>query len=184
MKRLTPLSGKLPGERRKLIAFLGGLALFLSLAEYLIPKPVPFLRLGLANIPLLLGLILLTPRELLILAFLKILGQGLLNGTLLSYVFLFSASGTMASVLTMLAAHYGLRKLSLAGTGLLGALASNGVQLALAYFLIFGPSARLLAPLFLTTTLVTGFGLGLFTEYFRRRSRWFALVSSDGVSPS
>ncbi len=92
-------------DDRDLVAFLGGLCLFLSTVEYLVPKPIPFLRIGIANLPLLIGLDLLSPGRLLLVACLKVIGQGLVSGTLTSYVFLFSAAGTFTSALAMLAAR-------------------------------------------------------------------------------
>ena len=126
-------------KRQNLVAFLGGLSLFLSTLEYLFPKPVPFFRLGLANLPILLSLGILHPREIVVLGFLKVLGQGLVNGTLASYVFLFSLGGTAASVVAM----YGYYRLfphwtSYLGISLIGALASNLVQVWLSLGFIFG----------------------------------------------
>ena len=43
-------------EIRKTIAILGAFCLFLSAIEYMIPKPMPFMRIGLTNVPLLLAL--------------------------------------------------------------------------------------------------------------------------------
>ena len=36
-------------------AWFGALCFFLSAMEYMIPKPLPFLRLGLANLPIMLA---------------------------------------------------------------------------------------------------------------------------------
>jgi heptaprenyl diphosphate synthase len=172
--------GRLSSERKDLIAFLAGFALFLSLLEYLIPKPVPFLRLGLANIPLMIGLFLLSPGELCLLALLKVVGQGMVGGTLLSYVFLFSLVGTSASVLIMLTLKQVAKQhISLIGLGIAGALASNICQLGMGVLFLFGPESMVLAPLFLTTGLVSGFLLGGMTAYFIKHSRWFLRVSSE-----
>ncbi|MGL4985976.1 MAG: Gx transporter family protein, partial [Treponemataceae bacterium] len=84
-----------------LISTLGALCFFLSTIEYVIPKPVPFFRLGLANLPLLLAVEILCLPEFLILVLIKIVGQNLLAGTLFSYVFLLSAIGTLGSALAM-----------------------------------------------------------------------------------
>jgi heptaprenyl diphosphate synthase len=65
-------------------------------------------------------------------------------------------------------------RLSLAGIGVAGAVASNGTQLVLARFLVFGPGVRFLIPPFLAAGLVTGLALGLFCERFRSRSRWYS----------
>jgi heptaprenyl diphosphate synthase len=70
----------------------------------------------------------------------------------------------------------------LAGIGTAGALCSTGVQLLLARYLVFGEAARYLIPPFLATALVTGFGLGLFCEHFRRRSRWYTLRTGGDLA--
>ncbi len=159
--------------RIEIIAFLGALCLFLSAVEYLIPKPLPFFRLGLANLPLLIGLGFLTPGDLLLVLLLKVLGQGLVNGTLASYVFLFSLAGSTASVLTMYAVHrLGGRHISLVGVSVFGALSSSVVQLALSITFVFGQTAKLIAPFSLGSGMVTGIIIGLFAWRFERDSLW------------
>jgi heptaprenyl diphosphate synthase len=158
-----------------LVALLGALCLFLSAIEYMIPRPIPFLRAGIANLPILISLDLLPVPLLLLLVLLKILGQALIGGTLFSYVFLFSAVGSAASALSMLF----FRRLcgghiSLIGVGILGALFSNTMQLWLARLLIFGEGAWLIAPPFIALGTVTAAILGAFAEKFAARSRWLA----------
>ncbi len=76
-------------EEKKTAALLAAFCMFLSILEYLIPKPLPFMRIGLANLPVLLSLVLLPVRGTALVVFLKVLGQGLINGTLFSYIFVF-----------------------------------------------------------------------------------------------
>ena len=71
------------------LALLGACSLFLSTLEFLIPKPIPFMRLGLANLPLLISLSFLTPGQIMLLTLIKVLGQGLVNGTLFLMFFSF-----------------------------------------------------------------------------------------------
>jgi heptaprenyl diphosphate synthase len=170
---LTPPRGK---EERRTLALLGSLCLFLSAIEYLIPKPLPFMRIGLANLPLLLALDIFGPKEFFLLALLKVLGQGIMGGTLFSWVFLFSFAGTFtsAALMYLLRKALGKKRIGFAGLGCAGAMASNGVQLVLARYLIFGPALRYLAPPFLASGFVTGIALGLVCEYFCRHSRWYA----------
>jgi heptaprenyl diphosphate synthase len=162
-------------DRREITAFLGALCLFLSAVEYLIPKPLPFFRLGLANLPILLGLRFLTPADLLLVLLLKVLGQALVNGTLASYVFLFSLAGSVTSAAVMyLVYRIGARHVSLAGVSLAGALASSVVQVALAVTFVFGASARIIAPLSIGSGVVAGLLIGIFSERFVRVSKWLA----------
>jgi heptaprenyl diphosphate synthase len=162
---------------------LGSLCLFLSAIEYLIPKPLPFMRIGLANLPLLLALGILGAKDFFLLVVLKILGQGIIGGTFFSYVFLFSLAGTCSSAGLMYIVRRLTEKkyLSFAGLSCIGAMASNTVQLALAYYLIFGPALRYLIPPFLASSFITGTGLGVACEYFCRRSRWYAFHSGSGM---
>jgi heptaprenyl diphosphate synthase len=157
------------------VALLGALCLFLSAIEYMIPKPVPFLRVGIANLPILASLDLLPLPLLLLVVLLKVLGQGLIGGTLFSYVFLFSAVGSFASAFSMLLFHrLFASRVSLVGIAILGALFSNTAQIVLARLLIFGEGAWLIAPPFLALGTVTAALLGAFAERFTQKSVWFA----------
>jgi len=154
-------------------AILAAFCMFLSVIEYLIPKPLPFMRIGLANVPILLSLIIFPVRGTLLLSLLKILGQGLVNGTLFSYIFVFSAAGSFSSSLMMLAVFHLLgKRVSLVGVSIAGAMASNLIQIALARQFIFGEAAILIAPPFLAIGLASALILGLFTGSFIKQSEW------------
>ena len=173
-KDLMPEPGK--AEIRKNIAILGAFCFFLSTMEYMIPKPMPFMRIGIANLPIMLALDIFPLHTFMVLVAVKIFGQAIITGTLFSYIFLFSLTGTFMSALSM----YGLRRLlgrnriSFIGIGTMGAMMSNVSQLGLAWLFIFGDSVRIIAPPFLAAALVTGITLGLFCEIFTRRSQWYA----------
>lgn len=157
------------------IALLGAFALFLSTIEMVIPRPLPYMRIGLANLSVMLGLAMLSTREYFLLVLLKILGQGIIHGTLFSYVFLFSLGGSSVSALGMLLLYRCLgRQLSFIGISVSGAFLSNLMQITLARLILFGRSAWLIAPPFLAVGLVTSVILGLFAQQFSIRSRWLA----------
>ncbi|MFQ3547605.1 MAG: Gx transporter family protein [Termitinemataceae bacterium] len=163
-------------------ALLSALCFFLSTIEYMIPKPLPFIRIGIANLPIIIASDLLTFRSFLLLVSLKVLGQAIITGSLFSYVFLFSLGGTVVSALSM----YGLRKvfgkkrISFIGLSIIGALLSNSVQIVLAWLFIFGKSAKFIAPPLLLLGLVTGCILGYVAQLFAEKSRWFA-VQLEGM---
>lgn len=165
-------------DGRDLVAFLGGLCLFLSTVEYLAPRPVPFLRIGIANLPLLVGLELLSPAQLLLVALLKVIGQGLVGGTLTTFVFLFSAAGTFSSAVAMIAARrLAGPRMSLVGVSVVGALLSNLAQIGVAIGLdLLGPGAWVIAPPFLAVGTASSALLGWFAERFTASSRWLASV--------
>jgi len=160
---------------RKNLALLGACCLFLSAVEYMIPKPLPFMRIGLANLPLMLALDIFPFPSFLVLVCIKIFGQALITGTLFSYIFLFSLAGTFLSALIMyfLRRAFGREHITFIGIGTAGAFVSNFSQLALAHVFIFRENVRYIAPPFLAAGLVTGIVLGIFCEVFTRRSQWY-----------
>ncbi|MDR2553194.1 MAG: Gx transporter family protein [Treponema sp.] len=168
------------------IALLGGLCLFLSALDYLIPKPLPFMRIGLANFPLLLALTgsrespdrispeaLLSLKSFCLLALVKALGQALITGTFFSYVLIFSLAGTsLSAALMYLLRRIPQKYISLAGISVAGAFVSNAIQLVLARFFFLGQGTVYLAPPFLAAGIVSGSVLGIFAEQFANQSEW------------
>ena len=156
-------------------ALLGALALFLAALEFLFPKPLPYIRLGLANIPLLIALRIFSVRQFFTLVLLKVFGQAVLHGTLGSYVFLFSLGGSCASALAMVALDRALRNaVTLVGISTVSALVSNVVQLVLSIAFVFGKQAVSIAPLFLGIGVVGGVTVGFLAEFFWQHSRFVA----------
>ncbi len=167
---------------RHLVSRLGALCFLLSTIEYMIPKPLPFLRVGLANIPIMLAITILPLRSFSLLVLIKILAQALIGGTLFSWIFLFSLVGTISSAATM----YSMKKMfretiSYIGICVAGAFASNAAQLVMAKHFIFGESARLVAPPFILTGIITGATLGYFANRFAFESRWFAAAKNGNL---
>ena len=77
----------------------------------------------------------------------------------------------------MVGAHRMARRhLSLVGISILGALASNGVQLTLSQAMVFGDNVKLIAPPFIAIGTVSALVLGGFAEGFSEKSRWLNSV--------
>ncbi len=167
----------------KLIAFLASMCLFLSAIEYVIPKPLPFMRLGLANMPIIIGILVLKPKHLFLLVLLKVIGQGFITGTFFSYIFLFSFAGSFASACIMLAASKIFKNtIGPIGISLLGSLANAFSQIVLSDIMLYGESTIYIAPIITISSCITGFLLGLFTAHFLKESIWYStvLLQSDG----
>lgn len=165
---------------RHVIAIFGACSLFLATVEFLFPKPLPYMRLGLANIPILIALRLFPIRYLYLLAFLKVCAQGILHGTFASHVILFSLCGTFASVSVMIVARLlGGRFISLIGVSMVGALCSSIVQAALAIGYIFGRNAIVVLPITIASGVVGGVVVGLCAEYFWQHSSFLRRIQAE-----
>lgn len=159
-------------SRDDLIALLGAMSIFLSIIEHLLPKPLPFIRLGLANLPILLSLTLLRPKDIYILTLIKSLGSNLVTGTIFSWITLYSLSGSLFSVSIMILIYtISKRRVSMIGISVTGAFFSNTVQIILAY-IILGRGVVYIGLPILITGLLSGIVLGLFTNSFITRSKW------------
>ena len=168
-------------NQAELTALLAAFCFFLSAIEYMLPKPLPFMRIGIANLPILLAVDILPFKWFMVLAAAKVVGMSIVSGTLFSYVALFSLCGTMIAAIAMQTTRkLGKGAISLIGVSISGAMASNTIQMLMARYVIFGEAAWLIAPLFLTTGLITGTLMGFFAEFFAENSHWYA--SARGIS--
>ncbi|MCQ2240963.1 Gx transporter family protein [Treponema sp.] len=159
------------------LAFFSALCFFLSAVEYAIPKPVPFFRLGLANLPIMISFLCMTRKESTALIFLKVLLQGIISGTLFSYIFLFSLAGSLASGFVMMAIFhlfYERKLVSWLGISMAGGLANNLAQLGVAFIFLFGENTKFVAPVLLAISFVASIAMGLFANVFVEKSKWLA----------
>jgi heptaprenyl diphosphate synthase len=148
-------------------AFLATLAIFLSIAETVIPKPLPWMRLGLANAITLYAFHVMKPKEVLLIVLSRILATSLLLGTFLSMSFILSITGALSSLLVMWVLHFGLgRWVSLVGISIAGAVTSNAVQLGVVNALFIGSRITLyLLPFLFLFALIGGTVSGLFGRF-------------------
>ncbi|HPD79614.1 MAG TPA: Gx transporter family protein [Spirochaetales bacterium] len=164
------------------VLFLAALSLVLATIDASIPKPIPFLRIGLANLPILIALIMLPAEDYFTLVLIKSLGMSIIAGTLFSYVALFSLAGSFASAIIMWVLYKIFTKhIGFLGLALAGALASNSTQLILARYFVFGSSVRFMIPLFLFAGLGSGILLGIFALQFAKQSQWLKRFSEQHI---
>lgn len=132
------------GDKKRL-CHLSALALSFSIVESCLPHALPFLRLGLANIPLLWALENLGGRYFLALATLKWALGAFVSGTLISPYALVSLSGSLASAIVMLVLYRSLgRFLSLYPISAASSMASGAAQLVSSSLFLTGTVLRLL----------------------------------------
>ena len=153
------------------LALLVAVAVTLQVAESLIPKPLPWLRLGLANAVTLLAILRLGAAAATFIVVVRVLLAALLLGTLGGPAFLLSASGSAAALLVMtLARRLALPPLSVLGVSVLGSASHVGGQLAALGWLSGAGSAVLaLGPVLALTAVPLGILTGAIVAAVDRR---------------
>lgn len=166
------------------LAFFSALCFFLSAVEYAIPKPMPFFRIGIANLPIMISFLCMKKSESAVLIFLKVLLQGIVSGTLFSYVFLFSLAGSVFAGFTMMAVFslfYKSNLVSWIGISMAGALVNNFSQLGIAYIFLFGQNIKFIAPILLIISFFTSIAMGIFANSFVKKSNCLKNLIYDNL---
>jgi len=150
-------------KKRLQLGLLIAAGLILFVFETLLPRPLPWFKLGLANLATVLALYRFDGRSALLVTVARVLLGSLIVGTFMTPVFWLAFSAGVGSSLAM-AWVRGCRRFSLSaiGVSLIGALVHNSIQLLAAYWLIVHHAQifRLL-PLLLFPALITGPLIGL-----------------------
>jgi heptaprenyl diphosphate synthase len=139
------------------------LAMVLQILESVLPNPAPWVRLGLANIVILIVLSLFGIKEGLMVTGLRVVLAATLLGTIFGPTFWLSLSGGLSSTLAMgFFMGFFPGKFSLIGISIIGAYTHNLVQLIVAYLFIIRQSGLIyLLPILLVTALIAGFVTGV-----------------------
>jgi len=146
------------------IALLSAYAIVLHGFESLLPTPIPWLRLGLANIITLIALCLYGIRVAMIVTLIRVTLSSLFTGTFLGPGFMLSLGGGVTSTLAMgYVLHLVPRLFSPVGLSVIGALFHNMAQLLLAYVIIIQRwgALVLISPFVILLGVVTGTVNGL-----------------------
>ncbi len=148
------------------LGLLSSTALVLSLVENTVPTPLPWLRLGLANIPVLVALMGQGVRAAVLVAGVKVLLGSLFGGGLLGPVAIIGGAAAMASLAAMASAHR-LRPglFSTVGVSVAGAVAHQATQLWVARLYTGQPALLSLLPMGLVAGLVSGVFIGLVARW-------------------
>ena len=151
-------------SRNSSLAYLSALTLLLSYAEMVLPRFVPFFRLGLANSIILLALN-IDLKSFIILTVLKATAASLMGGTLISPFFIISLIQSLGSALVMRVLYKFISKkiISLYGISIAGSAVSAVIQILLAALYIGRGTLALLGPMLIFNT-ISGIITALFSE--------------------
>lgn len=149
------------------IALLSAYALALHGFEHLIPTPIPWLRLGLANIITLVALLLYGFRASMMVTIIRVLLASIFKGTFLGPSFILSLGGGVASTAAMGFIYSISGSLfGPVGLSLVGSVSHNLTQLLLAYFLFIQriEAIIIITPIILLIGTFTGVANGIVSE--------------------
>ena len=145
------------------IGILIALGIVLNVIERYFVLPVPFVKLGLSYIIILIGLYIYDFMTAFIIALVKVLVSSIVFGYFLNPVFYISLSGNIGAVIVMaFFIKYSGKYLSIIGVSIIGSVAFNFTQLTAAY-LIFIKRVELFSffPVIILLSLITGFFVGI-----------------------
>lgn len=160
------------------LSLLTALALAVYALESMLPRPLPWLRIGLSNALVLTVLLAYGLRLAVSVSIIRTILGSLLVGSFLSPGFIISILAGVASCLVMGAVFYlAKRAFGTVGISIFGALAHNLTQLGVAYVLFIRRSEIfMLIPVFLFLSVGTGIVTGIAAHFLYQR------VSSPAVA--
>lgn len=153
------------------IAFFGmftALALIFSYVETLIPVSfgIPGVKLGLANLIIVVALYKLKPGEVYLLSVTRVILSGLIFGNYFSI--LYSLAGGLLSLTVMVFLKKG-KRFSVTGVSVAGGVFHNTGQLLTAMIIVETFSVSYYIPVLLTAGVVTGLVIGILAEQMLKR---------------
>ena len=154
-------------RQRVFLALFVALAVVLNTLEFLLPNPVPWFRIGLANILGITALFCYGVRALWLVNLCRIILGSLLVGRLFGPGFLLSLGGGILSA-TMMSCGFSLgrKRIGPIGVSVLGALGHVSGQLLVAWLVVVRhPGIWLLLPFFLLFAMISGIVNGLAAHF-------------------
>ena len=137
----------------------------LGVLDSLIPKPLPFMKLGLANVVTVIAVIRFGFLKALELNVIRAFAVALVTGLLATPSFLLSISGAVASAMIMgLLLRLAVDKLSISGLSVAGAVVSLWVQLLVAGLVLRGLPLRSIVLLVTLWGVISGAVVGLMAQ--------------------
>ena len=154
----------------KRLAYLGlfsAVAMILGYVDTLLPVfPVPGIKLGLANLAVILALYFYGPKEALLVSSVRILTLGFLFGNLFSIVYSFCGAVLSLGVMTLLKK---VNRFSLVTVSIAGGISHNLGQLAAASQIVENFHLFYYFPVYFMAGFLTGLAIGVAADQVKRR---------------
>jgi heptaprenyl diphosphate synthase len=153
------------------LSLLVGLGLILFLFESFIPRPLPWLKPGLAHVATLVALYAFGNRAALIVVLIRIFLGTLILGTLFNPTFFLSLGGGIAATMSMAFTRFYFSHIfSIFGISIIGATTHNLIQLILVEMLIVHKiEIFYLTPMMILSSIFTGFVVALVSHLILKK---------------
>ena len=174
-------------QKNSLVALLIASGAVIYIFESAIPRPLPWVKPGLANLVTLLALEVFGIKTAALVALGRVAVVSLVTGSFGNLGFAFSLSGAVLALLGMgLAKQWLCPPFGIAGIGLIGATGHALGQLGAAwFFLVRSPAVLILAPTLTLTAAITGLVVGLLAAVVLRSfGRIQTLTDLAGTAPA
>ena len=152
-------------QKMALLGVLTAGAIVIAILESLIPSlGIPGVKLGLANIVILIILYELGIVEAIVVNLLRVLVVGLVRGTFLSMGFLMSLTGAVLSLGIMILFYLLIKKFSIVGVSVIGSLFHITGQLLIAMIFLGTAYIFLYLPFIAISAIITGVFVGIVAQ--------------------
>ena len=152
-------------QKMALLGVLTAAAIVIAILESFIPNVgIPGVKLGLANIVILVILYELGIVEAIIVNLLRVLVVGLVRGTFLSMGFLMSLSGAVLSLTIMIIFYLLIKRFSIIGVSVLGSIFHVSGQILIAMLYLGTAYIVLYLPIIAISAIITGIFVGIVAQ--------------------
>lgn len=152
-------------QKMALLGVLTAAAIVIAILESFIPSVgIPGVKLGLANIVILVILYELGIVEAIIVNLLRVLVVGLVRGTFLSMGFLMSLSGAVLSLTIMIVFYLLIKRFSIIGVSVIGSIFHVSGQILIAMLYLGTTYIVLYLPIIAISAIITGVFVGIATQ--------------------
>ena len=152
-------------QKMALLGVLTAAAIVIAILESFIPSVgIPGVKLGLANIVILVILYELGIVEAIIVNLLRVLVVGLVRGTFLSMGFLMSLSGAVLSLTIMIIFYLLIKRFSIIGVSVIGSIFHVSGQILIAMLYLGTAYIVLYLPVIAISAIITGVFVGIVAQ--------------------
>ena len=152
-------------QKMALLGVLTAAAIVIAILESFIPSVgIPGVKLGLANIVILVILYELGIVEAIIVHLLRVLVVGLVRGTFLSMGFLMSLSGAVLSLTIMIIFYLLIKRFSIIGVSVIGSIFHVSGQILIAMLYLGTAYIVLYLPIIAISAIITGVFVGIVAQ--------------------